>query len=196
MHDGVQDHGLAMAVRPKVDRGEFAHTPDGSVSIQSVTQIMWIMRRVGAAGLLGIMTTALLAAGCAGTPAKAPSEVRGPIAQLALSMVGVQYRYGGAHPREGFDCSGLVYYTYTSNGHAVPRTSQEQFKAARKISLAQAAEGDLVFFQDQEKLSHVGIYLGDGRFVHAPSSGNTVSVASIDAPYYQRHLIAVGRLLP
>ncbi|MGE0032055.1 MAG: C40 family peptidase [Steroidobacteraceae bacterium] len=150
------------------------------------------------------MATALLAAGCAGTPvapapataAPASTNARSPIAQLALSMVGVQYRYGGAHPSEGFDCSGLVYYTYTSNGHAVPRTSSEQFNVARGIPLAQAAEGDLVFFQDQEKLSHVGIYLGDGRFVHAPSSGGTVSVASIDTPYYQRHLIAVGRLLP
>jgi len=164
------------------------------------------MRSIGAAGLPGMMATVLLAAGCAGTPAMpepvaaepapATSDARGPIARLALSMVGMQYRYGGAHPSEGFDCSGLVYYTYTSNGHAVPRTSREQFNAARGIPLAQAAEGDLVFFQDQEKLSHVGIYLGDGQFVHAPSSGGTVSVASIDAPYYQRHLIAVGRLLP
>ena len=166
---------------------------------------MRTMRSKGAAGLPGMMATVLLAAGCAGTPAKdiptdesapATRDARGPIAQLALSMVGVQYRYGGAHPSEGFDCSGLVYYTYTSNGHAVPRTSREQFTAARGIPLAQAAEGDLVFFRDQEKLSHVGIYLGDGRFVHAPSSGDTVRVASIDAPYYQRHLVAVGRLLP
>jgi cell wall-associated NlpC family hydrolase len=144
------------------------------------------------------MATVLLAAGCAGTPAKRPesSDLRGPIAELALSMVGVPYRYGGADPRGGFDCSGLVYYTYTSNGHAVPRTSQEQFDAAQKIPLEQAAEGDLVFFQDQEKLSHVGIYLGDGQFVHAPSSGGTVRVADIDSPYYQRHLVAVGRLLP
>jgi len=166
---------------------------------------MRTMRSKGAAGLPGMMATVLLAAGCAGTPAKdipadesapATRDASGPIAQLALSMVGVQYRYGGAHPSEGFDCSGLVYYTYTSNGHAVPRTSREQFTAARGIPLAQAAEGDLVFFRDQEKLSHVGIYLGDGRFVHAPSSGDTVRVASIDAPYYQRHLVAVGRLLP
>ncbi len=78
----------------------------------------------------------------------------------------------------------------------MPRTSREQFGAARKIPLAEAAEGDLLFFQDQEKLSHVGIYLGDGRFVHAPSTGGSVSVASIDAPYYQRNLVAVGRLLP
>ena len=127
---------------------------------------------------------------------QASREVRGSIAQLAVSMVGVPYRYGGDHPSEGFDCSGLVYYAYASSGETVPRTSQAQFDAARKISLAEAAEGDLLFFRDQEKLSHVGIYLGDGRFVHAPSSGDTVRVARIDAPYYQQHLVAVGRLLP
>ena len=167
---------------------------------------MRTMRRNGAAWLPGIMAAALLAAGCAGTPAKpapaaaepqpASSDVRGPIAQLALSMVGVPYRYGGAHPSEGFDCSGLVYYAYTSNGHAVPRTSQSQYDAALKIPLAQAAQSDLLFFRDQEKLSHVGIYLGDGRFVHAPSSGGSVRVDRVDAPYYQLHLVAVGRLLP
>jgi cell wall-associated NlpC family hydrolase len=111
-------------------------------------------------------------------------------------MVGMQYRFGGADPSEGFDCSGLVYYTYSSTGHAVPRTSRAQFDAAHKISLAQAGAGDLLFFQDEVKLSHVGIYLGDGRFVHAPKTGGTVSVASIDAPYYRRHLVAVGRLIP
>jgi cell wall-associated NlpC family hydrolase len=154
-----------------------------------------------AAGLPGLVAAVLLMAGCAGTPTvddprPATSDVRGPVVQLALSMVGVRYRYGGADPAAGFDCSGLVYYTFTSNGHAVPRTSQDQFNAAHKIPLAEAAEGDLVFFRDQQRLSHVGIYLGDSRFVHAPSSGGAVSVARIDAPYYQRHLVAVGRLLP
>ena len=158
-----------------------------------MVQIMRVMRSNAAVRLLGIITILQLAAGCAGTPTKDP---RSSIAQLALSMVGVQYRYGGAHPREGFDCSGLVYYTYTANGHDVPRTAQAQFNAARKISLAQAEAGDLLFFQDQEKLSHVGIYLGEDRFVHAPSSGDSVRVASIDTPYYQRYLVAVGRFLP
>ena len=111
-------------------------------------------------------------------------------------MVGVPYRYGGADPGEGFDCSGLVHYTYTSNSQAVPRTSQSQFDAARMIPLEDAAEGDLLFFRDQEKLSHVGIYLGDGRFVHAPSSGKAVSVASVDETYYRQYLVGVGRLLP
>jgi cell wall-associated NlpC family hydrolase len=170
------------------------------------------------ARLPGVTAILLLAAGCAGTPARdqppggeriaapvAPARVEpgapenspaSPIVKLALSQVGVKYRYGGSHPSEGFDCSGLVYYTYSSNGHVVPRTSREQYGASRRIPLEDAAEGDLVFFSDQEKLSHVGIYLGDGRFVHAPSSGGAVRVAELDSPYYQRHLVGVGRLLP
>ena len=111
-------------------------------------------------------------------------------------MVGVPYRYGGSGPETGFDCSGLVHYTYAMSGYSVPRTSQDQFRAARKIRLADLAPGDIIFFQDQEKLSHVGIYVGERMFVHAPASGRQVSLASIDTPYYQRNLIAAGRLLP
>jgi cell wall-associated NlpC family hydrolase len=166
-------------------------------------------------GWLAIALVSLALGACAGgptfeplpsnrsaAPARPPNTIetsadaRNTVADLAMKMIGVPYRYGGADPRRGFDCSGLVFYTYTSNGIAVPRTSQEQFKAARKSALTKARQGDLVFFQDQEKLSHVGIYLGDGLFVHAPSSGNTVSVASLDTPYYQRQLVGVGRLLP
>ena len=167
--------------------------------------------------LLTVVAAALLLSACAGTgpqlpggtrddtvvpTARDPRSVSTPsapgnqVAGLAMRMVGVPYRYGGADPKDGFDCSGLVYYTYTMNGYAVPRTAQDLFKAARKISLDDAIQGDLVFFQDQAKLSHVGIYLGDGRFVHAPSSGDAVSVASLATPYYQRHLVAVGRLSP
>jgi hypothetical protein len=160
-----------------------------------------------------LLAAAGLAAGCAGAPgyerqAARPSVVPGggraleafslgdAVADLAMGMVGIPYRYGGADPRQGFDCSGLVFYAYSQAGYAVPRTSQALFKAARKISLLEAGAGDLMFFQDQEKLSHVGIYVGDGWFVHAPASGQSVSIASLDAPYYQRHLVAIGRLLP
>ena len=150
--------------------------------------------------LIPCLAIALLAAGCASTPKKVPPastvSVRDAIAALALSMVGVPYRYGGADPGGGFDCSGLVYYTYTANGQAVPRTSRSQFEAARKIELRDAAQGDLLFFSDQEALSHVGIYLGKGRFIHAPSSGGRVRVEDVDAPYYRQHLVAVGQLLP
>ena len=111
-------------------------------------------------------------------------------------MVGTRYRFGGIDPIQGFDCSGLVYYAYGQAGYHVPRTSQELFRAARKISVGDADPGDLMFFQDQTKLSHVGIYLGEGLFVHAPASGQNVAVSSLSSPYYQQHLVAVGRLLP
>jgi cell wall-associated NlpC family hydrolase len=117
-------------------------------------------------------------------------------ASIARQQIGVPYRYGGTSPSAGFDCSGLVHYSYAQAGLSVPRTSQEQFKAARKIALSDARPGDVVFFTDQQKLSHVGIYLGEHRFVHAPATGRTVSVARIDTPYYQEHLVAVGRLTP
>lgn len=154
---------------------------------------------------------AALAAGCSSAPPAAPAaaprevvleprsdrgSVGGAIAEVAMGMVGTRYRHGGTDPREGFDCSGLVFYSYTQAGYRVPRTSQELFRAARKISLNDADAGDLMFFQDQAKLSHVGIYLGDGLFVHAPATGQNVAVGSLDSAYYQQHLVAVGRLLP
>ena len=164
------------------------------------------MRTLAAAQVLGIVAIAVLSAGCASAPAKDPETVgevstvtgdlRSSIALLALSMIGTPYRYGGSDPSDGFDCSGLVYYAYTRHGQTVPRTSRAQFDAANKIPIVQAAAGDLLFFQDQANLSHVGIYLGDGRFVHAPSSGHAVSIAKMDDPYYRRHLVAIGSLLP
>jgi cell wall-associated NlpC family hydrolase len=158
-----------------------------------------------------LVALAAAAAGCAGTatsrlenapghltlePRIADAVVGGAIADVAMGMVGTRYRFGGIDPIQGFDCSGLVYYAYAQAGYHVPRTSQELFRAARKISVGDADRGDLMFFQDQTKLSHVGIYLGEGLFVHAPASGQNVAVSSLSSPYYQQHLVAVGRLLP
>lgn len=154
-----------------------------------------------------------LIAGCASAPRRAavrttapethaarvparPVSARRAIARLALDLVGTPYRYGGATPNAGFDCSGLVFYTYERSGLTVPRTAAALFKRAKKIALSHAAQGDLVFFEDQRKLSHVGIYLGHDLFVHAPETGREVSVASLDTPYFRRHLVAVGRILP
>lgn len=115
------------------------------------------------------------------------------LARTATNMIGVPYVYGGRTPK-GFDCSGLVYYSYQQAGIKVPRTSQEQFKAARRISLADAQPGDLLFFRGGRKISHVAIYLGNGHFVHAPSSGKTVSVANLNDAYYREHFARAGRL--
>jgi len=158
------------------------------------------------------LAIAALTTGCAGSPATpdatagrgrvtlepriADATVGGAIADVAIGMVGTRYLPGGTDPVQGFDCSGLVFYAYGQAGYSVPRTSRELFRAARKISVGDADPGDLMFFQDQTKLSHVGIYVGDGRFVHAPADGRNVAISSLDSPYYQQHLVAVGRLLP
>jgi cell wall-associated NlpC family hydrolase len=129
-------------------------------------------------------------------PRTADTSVGGAIAELAMGMVGTRYLFGGTDPTEGFDCSGLVFYAYGQAGYRVPRTSQELFRAVRRIAVGEADPGDLMFFQDQAKLSHVGIYVGAGQFVHAPATGGTVAIATLSSPYYQEHLVAVGRLLP
>jgi cell wall-associated NlpC family hydrolase len=122
------------------------------------------------------------------------STVSGRAATIAAQQLGIPYRYGGSTPN-GFDCSGLVYYSYQQAGLATPRTSAAQFSAARPIELREARPGDLLFFATQKSVTHVGIYVGDNTFVHAPSSGKTVSVARITDAYYRDHFVAAGRLV-
>jgi murein DD-endopeptidase len=112
---------------------------------------------------------------------------------LATGLIGAPYRWGGATP-DGFDCSGLVYYTFGKAGLAVPRTSQAQYHAARPVPIAQAEPGDLVFFGRRGKISHVGIYLGDERFVHAPETGRTVTIARLSDGYYRARFAGAGRI--
>ncbi len=111
----------------------------------------------------------------------------------ALKMVGTPYRYGGASPA-GFDCSGLVYWSYGRLGIRVPRTSSDQRRAARAIDPRTLEIGDLLFFDTDSKTGHVGIYVGARRFVHAPASGGHVSIVVMDSGYYRGRLIAAGRL--
>ena len=115
------------------------------------------------------------------------------LARTATNMIGVPYVYGGRTPK-GFDCSGQVYYSYEQAGIKVPRTSKEQFKAARRVSLSDAQPGDLLFFRIDRKISHVAMYIGNGYFVHAPSSGKAVSVANLNDAYYREHFERAGRL--
>jgi cell wall-associated NlpC family hydrolase len=114
-------------------------------------------------------------------------------AAAAIHQVGAPYQYGGTGPA-GFDCSGLVYYSFRKAGVEVPRTSADLFHATRPVSLDDARPGDLVFFRLEDKVSHVGIYLGNRRFVHAPSHGGSVEVESLENRYFERHLVRAGRL--
>lgn len=132
----------------------------------------------------------VLEAGCA-SHGPAPSPYGPRAAEAAKKMVGVRYRYGGESPT-GFDCSGLAFYAYQRAGLTIPRESTAQKKAARPIELKQASAGDLLFFNTRWNSHHVGIYLGGGKFVHAPSKGRTVSIESLD-DYFLKHLTGVGR---
>jgi cell wall-associated NlpC family hydrolase len=116
------------------------------------------------------------------------------LASIARSMLGVPYRWGGAS-RSGLDCSGLVQYAHLKLGIDVPRNSQDQLVQASPVHPAQLHPGDLVFFKIswRNKPSHVGMYTGDGRFIHAPSSGKPVSYASLQNPFWKDRLVAAGR---
>lgn len=114
------------------------------------------------------------------------------VAEVALQHVGTPYRYGGATPK-GFDCSGLVQYAYSRAGKRLPRTTGQLWTQLQPVPRQQLQAGDVLFFRIEGKIAHVGLYLGDSRFVHAPSSGRTVTVATLDAPFYAASLIRAGR---
>ena len=150
---------------------------------------------VSAVMLIGLFSFAL--AGCASTPQPAPASKATSVAERAAEhaahMVGKPYRYGGSGP-SGFDCSGLVQYSFRQAGRAVPRSTQDQRRASRLIARSELRPGDLIFFdQEGKKNSHVAIYVGGGEVVHAPSSGKRVRRDRIDTPYWQRHLSEIRR---
>jgi cell wall-associated NlpC family hydrolase len=113
-------------------------------------------------------------------------------AAVALEQVGVAYRYGGT-TTSGFDCSGLVQFSYRHAGKNVPRTTGQLWSSSTSIGRDDIQAGDLLFFSVDGKMSHVGMYLGKQQFVHAPSSGRTVTVAKLTSPYYASAFIRAGR---
>lgn len=117
------------------------------------------------------------------------------IRELALSFRGVPYRWGGASP-QGFDCSGLVQYVYKDVGIELPRTSSTQALEGRAVSLDALEVGDLIFFSlKRGVISHVGIYIGDDTFLHAPKRGKTVCTQSLDDPWWRSRVKRVRRVL-
>jgi len=153
------------------------------------------MHRTGTTLLLPLFAGMLLVTGCASTPvADAPGGARHQQAsEVAASMVGKPYRYGGNTP-QGFDCSGLVHFSFKNAGMNVPRSTETQRGKSRKVSGTSLTRGDLLFFNQEGKYSsHVGIYLGGQRFVHAPSSGKRVRVDSLTDSYWQKHLVDTRR---
>lgn len=116
----------------------------------------------------------------------------------ALFAVGARYRYGGMSPESGFDCSGLVAHVFESAwGLSLPRRTDDQRRLGRPVKVAELEPGDLVFYDTRRRpFSHVGIYLGEGRFVHAPRTGQRVRVESIHSPYWRARFNGARRLEP
>lgn len=126
-------------------------------------------------------------------PQDEATTTKSRIPVIARKFLGVPYIYGGATPT-GFDCSGLVQYTFRQLGIEVPRTTLEQFSIAWPTDLAQLQPGDLLFFRLNSKdVSHVAIYFGDQQFIHAPATGRAVSISSLNNPFWRDRLAGAGR---
>ncbi|HMA32092.1 MAG TPA: C40 family peptidase [Casimicrobiaceae bacterium] len=119
------------------------------------------------------------------------------VAVYALSLVGVDYRYGGETPDRGLDCSGLIRYVFQqTTGVTLPRTAHELARIGAKVPRSELVPGDLVFFNTRRSaFSHVGIYLGNGEFIHAPSKGGEVGVAQLSSSYWKKRYDGARRLV-
>jgi cell wall-associated NlpC family hydrolase len=116
------------------------------------------------------------------------------VVDIAEKLKGKPYRYGGVTPR-GFDCSGFVHYAYLKAGLSIPRTTRDQYQASQRLPIEKARPGDLLFFRiNSRKLSHVGLYAGNGRFIHASTAKKRVADASLQDPYWRNRLIGIGRV--
>lgn len=144
--------------------------------------------------------------GCAARPARpdfSPAKTQKTvltatqqeILQTARSLIGTPYRFGGTTPK-GFDCSGFIGYVYQKAARrALPRTTAELARTGRAISLAELRPADLVYFEIERKSLHAGIYIGDGKFIHAPSSKGKVNIQRLDLDYWRSRYLGARRVL-
>ncbi|HMT92893.1 C40 family peptidase [uncultured Thiothrix sp.] len=124
------------------------------------------------------------------------NPTRKEILKTAYQSLGITYRWGGNTPREGFDCSGLTKFTHKNVHLSIPRTALEQSRASRTINRRDLKPGDMIFFRTSgKKVNHVGIYVGDGKFIHAASGGGKVTLDDLRRAYWQQRLVKYGTFL-
>lgn len=117
------------------------------------------------------------------------------VLQRAFTLLGTPYRWGGTSPERGFDCSGLVGYVFRTIGIELPRVSRAMVNEGTPVADRTAlAEGDLVFFGKRGRVDHVGIYIGEGKFLHAPRTGRDVTVSSLSNGYWSQKYLEARRL--
>jgi cell wall-associated NlpC family hydrolase len=130
-------------------------------------------------------TTALVPATAVSTPTLPAPSTRGAQALgVARQYLGTPYRWGGESPATGFDCSGLMQYAFKQLGVSIPRVSQDQYRSGQQVPREALQPGDLVFFSKAGDVHHVGMYVGDGKFLHAPRTGDVVKISSLSEPHY------------
>ncbi len=119
------------------------------------------------------------------------------LSMFALGLIGVNYRWGGTTPETGLDCSGLVRYVFQQvTGVTLPHNSRELSRVGKKVAVTDLEPGDLVFFNTRRfAFSHVGIYLGENRFLHAPAAGRDVEIATLDKSYWHKRFNGARRLI-
>jgi peptidoglycan DL-endopeptidase LytE len=128
------------------------------------------------------------------TSARRP--IRDQLARAARHFLGLPYRWGGMSERHGMDCSGLVKALFAKSSIALPRTAREQFHAGQDIALEKVEAGDLLFFSsDGVTPDHVGLYIGDNRFVHAEKKAGHVIVTALNQPWYIKHFLGARRIV-
>jgi cell wall-associated NlpC family hydrolase len=129
------------------------------------------------------------------TQAVAVSDPRQDLTDFAMQFVDVRYRRGGRAPSTGFDCSGFVHYVFSQVlGIDLPQNSVGQYEVGKQVARTDMKTGDLVFFKIRGKrISHVGIYLGEGRFIHSPTTGERVRVDNLSAQYWAHHFAGARR---
>ncbi|HEV7413302.1 MAG TPA: C40 family peptidase [Casimicrobiaceae bacterium] len=171
---------------------------------------MTALRHAAIVALAAIPLVLLPRPGLAAQPATASSHastVERPVARVlqsaqdlaiyALGLIGVDYRYGGSSPERGLDCSGLVRYVFQEVvGVTLPRTAREMARLGGRVAPGDLKAGDLVFFNTRSSpFSHVGIYLGDDRFIHAPHRGGEVEIVTMSQRYWQQRYDGARRLV-
>jgi cell wall-associated NlpC family hydrolase len=150
-----------------------------------------------------VLLALVIPIGCTTLPPELPKAETAPVGERraeallqALLALGLDYRYGGNSPETGFDCSGLVAHVFReAYGIRLPQNARAQSEYGVRVSLAELRAGDLVFYNTLNRpFSHVGIYLGDGRFVHAPKTGAQVRVEPLQGSYWMRRFDGARRI--
>ncbi|WP_144373790.1 C40 family peptidase [Vogesella urethralis] len=125
------------------------------------------------------------------------SDLVGALLLQAMSLTGIAYRFGGNSPATGFDCSGLIRYVFLKAvGMNLPRTAAEQARQGRSVARNELKAGDIVFFDTRGfRYSHSGIYLGNGKFIHAPRTGKNIGISDMTLPYWVKRFNGARRVL-